>query len=171
MPTRTLYDENGQPVQVEFDEADQQPNEGGEQRTNAEWAALRRERRAKENTEKERDAAVREAAFLRAGIDPDDPKMTYFVKGYDGEVTKEAIVKAATDAGFLAGEAPPDPTADPDNAAALAASQRAAAMSIGAAPPEILDAEAKLNAAYVEGGTEKMLEVAAELGIPFAQQG
>lgn len=44
----------------------------------------------------------RENAFLKAGIQTDDPKLAYFYKGYDGELSREAIIKAATDAGFIA---------------------------------------------------------------------
>lgn len=44
----------------------------------------------------------RELAFTKAGIDTDkDPRLTYFAKGYDGEMTAEAIRQAAETAGFL----------------------------------------------------------------------
>lgn len=46
----------------------------------------------------------RELAFRRAGVDPDDPKAKYFVKGYDGELTAEAI-KAEADAAGIGGAA------------------------------------------------------------------
>ncbi len=40
-------------------------------------------------------------AFRTAGIDPDDTRQSYFVKGYDGEVDAESIRTAAMEAGFL----------------------------------------------------------------------
>lgn len=40
-------------------------------------------------------------AFRAAGIDPNDTRQAYFVKGYDGEVDAEAIRAAASEAGFL----------------------------------------------------------------------
>lgn len=49
----------------------------------------------------------RENAFLKAGIDTDDARMRYFVEGYKGELTKEAIVAEATAAGFVTPPAPP----------------------------------------------------------------
>lgn len=52
----------------------------------------------------------------------------YFMPGYDGELTKEAIRAAATEAGFLQ---QPAPTPDPD----LAAHQRMADASSGAGSP------------------------------------
>ncbi len=50
------------------------------------------------------DAAERKLAFAEAGINPKDPKMSYFVKGYEGEMDPDAIKAAAVEAGFL--EAP-----------------------------------------------------------------
>ena len=54
----------------------------------------------------EAEQLKRENAFLKAGLDPEDPKAKYFVKGYDGELTKEAIVAEATAAGILGAPAP-----------------------------------------------------------------
>lgn len=63
------------------------------------------ELRAAADRGKQKDRRIsdleRENAFLKAGIQTDDPKLTYFYKGYEGELTKEAIVKAATEAGFI----------------------------------------------------------------------
>jgi hypothetical protein len=82
-------------------------------------------------------AARRELEFIKAGIDPSDTRMSYFAKGYDGEMTAESIKAAATAAGFLnSPEAP--------GAADLAEHQRAAAASAGAdnpSPGEAKDAE------------------------------
>lgn len=49
----------------------------------------------------EAEAAKREVAFLKAGIDPDDPQQGYFVRGYQGEVSATAIKEAAEAAGFI----------------------------------------------------------------------
>lgn len=48
------------------------------------------------------EAAERKLAFAEAGLDLTDKKLGYFVKGYDGELSADAIRSAATDAGFLA---------------------------------------------------------------------
>lgn len=55
----------------------------------------------------------RENAFLKAGIDTDDARMRYFVDGYKGELTKDAIVAEATTAGFLTTPAPVTPEQAP----------------------------------------------------------
>lgn len=46
----------------------------------------------------------RELAFMRAGIDTTDTRLSYFAKGYDGPIEPAAIKEAAMAAGFL--EAP-----------------------------------------------------------------
>lgn len=48
----------------------------------------------------------RELAFAKAGLDLSDPKMGYFVKGYDGEATPDAIRAAAEAAGFIGEQTP-----------------------------------------------------------------
>lgn len=49
----------------------------------------------------------RELAFVRAGIDPASPQAKYFVKGYDGELTSEAIREAAAEAQLITPQADP----------------------------------------------------------------
>lgn len=72
--------------------------------------------------------AKRELAFYKAGLPMDDPRMSYFVKGYDGPNDSDAIKKAAQDAGFI--PAPATDTAVEDE---LAAYQQISAASNGAA--------------------------------------
>ena len=51
--------------------------------------------------------AQRELAFAKAGIDPASPQAKYFVKGYDGELTPEAIRAAAEEAQLITPQANP----------------------------------------------------------------
>lgn len=70
-------------------------------------------KRLKEQEERlaQLDKLEREHAFVKAGIDVDDSRLKYFVKGYDGELTAEAIRAQATKDGFLTQQVtPPDPT-------------------------------------------------------------
>lgn len=55
--------------------------------------------------EQQNEQIARENAFLKAGINPDDKQLGYFVRGYDGELKPEAIKAAAEEAGFLQGAA------------------------------------------------------------------
>jgi hypothetical protein len=46
----------------------------------------------------EASAAARELAFVKAGVDPNLPISKYFMKGYDGDLTEDAIREAAIEA-------------------------------------------------------------------------
>lgn len=48
-------------------------------------------------------ALEREVTFRSAGIDPNDTRLKYFVKGYEGDLSAESIKAAAVEAGFLPG--------------------------------------------------------------------
>src|SRR5690606_26113669 len=65
----------------------------------------RLERKAKE-AEDRANKAERQLAFAQAGIQLDDPKMKYFVNGYDGEIEAGKIREAAVEAGFLTDSKP-----------------------------------------------------------------
>lgn len=80
------------------------------------------------------EAAERKLAFAEAGLSLSDPKMAYFVKGYDGEMTAEAITEAATTAGFLGAPAVPA-TVAADDAEAEALARNADVSAYGGAPP------------------------------------
>ena len=62
--------------------------------------------------------AIRKLAFLEAGVDINSPTAKWFVKGYDGEITADAIRAAGQEAHLIA--APPkDPAAEDERAAAM----------------------------------------------------
>lgn len=78
-----------------FTEPDETTDEGnGEETITSVRAAQRRaEKRAKDLDAEllEANAAKRELAFLKAGVDTDTPLGKVFVKAYDGELTADAI--------------------------------------------------------------------------------
>ena len=157
------FDEDGNPIGVE-----------GE-RTPAEWAQYRKSEKARKDAEKEANDAKRELAFLKAGIPMDDPKVGYFVKGYDGELTPEAIRAQATADGFIAA---PAPTPEEAAAAAQAAAQQQQALSAqdrqtllaqGGLQVGEIPAEVMLEQAYEKGGDKAMMEQAAALGIKIVE--
>ena len=57
----------------------------------AEVRRFERDRKELNAARAELDAAKRQLAFSKAGIDPDDPAAKYFIKGYDGDLDPEAI--------------------------------------------------------------------------------
>jgi len=51
------------------------------------------------------EQANRQLAFAKAKIDITDPRMSYFVKGYEGDLDPTKIREAAVQAGFISTEA------------------------------------------------------------------
>ena len=127
--------------------------------------SLRRAANGKKQLEKELADLKRELAFAKAGLPMNDPKMNYFVKGYDGDMTAEAIRQAALESGFLASQGQED---DSIISNAAAAQQRVMSASSGVAYEGLSEeaALAQLEAAMEEGGIEAMLDVARQFGIP-----
>lgn len=153
-----LYDENGDPVEAP----------GAPPRSDAEWAALRREKRANKEKDEQIAALKRESAFRDAGIDlaDDSPLVKMFVKGYDGEVTADAIKAAALAVGFTDNAVPAvDPVVD----AAPDAAARIANAAAGGAT-EVPEGTAALDEAYRTGGIQAMLESARAQGITVTGQ-
>lgn len=131
--------------------------------------SLRRAANSKKQLEKELADAKRELAFAKAGIDPSDPKMKYFVKGYDGELTPSAVKAAAAEAGFLQVQQQAAPEM-PQQAAD--AQSRVMQASAGAIQEDTSEAAAlmRMQEAMNEGGMEAMLDVARQYGIPIGTE-
>lgn len=83
------------------------------------------------------EALERKLAFAEAGVPLSDAMSKYFVNGYDGELTADAI---RAEWGSFAGAAP---APAPDHSADIAASERMSAASNGAASPEARDEQAR----------------------------
>ena len=127
--------------------------------------SLRRAASSKKKLEQENFELKRRLAFVEAGISMADPRMKYFIKGYDGEMEADAIRAAAMEAGFLASQSQGE---DPNMAATAAAQNRVmqAASGVGYEGMTEDAALAQLEAAMQEGGVEAMLDVARQFGIP-----
>lgn len=77
--------------------------------------------------------AKREIAFLRGGVDPDSPLGKLFVKGYDGDLTPDAVREAWS---TLQPPAPEPPAVDDGPSEAEAAMEEArTALTSGGVPP------------------------------------
>lgn len=131
--------------------------------------SLRRAANSKKKLEQELAELRRELAFAKAGIDPSNPKMRYFVKGYDGEMSAEAVRAAAMEAGFLQSQQQaPDPQVSASVAAAQDRVVQAAAGAISQDNSEQA-ALARLQQAMEEGGIDAMMDVAQQYGIPIGE--
>ena len=130
---------------------------------------LRRAANKAKKYEAELAAALRKLAFYEAGIPLDDPKMNYFVKGYDGDLDPVTIRSAAVSAGFMQDGQAQDRVQAQEN---IAAQDRVSRASAGAMPEDVTESAAfgRLEAAMEEGGVDAMLEVARQYGIPIASE-
>lgn len=128
---------------------------------------LRRAANKGKALERENSELKRKLAFVEAGISTTDPKMSYFVKGYEGELTAESIRQAALEAGFIAAQ---QEQPAPEVQQAANAHQRLMQASAGATALDSSEqaALARLEQAMQEGGVEAMLDVARQYGIPTA---
>jgi hypothetical protein len=168
----TLYDEDGNPIEIDdaLLHGGQQSQQGGPQ-TNSDFAALRRQTNATKAAEAAAESAKREAAFLRAGIDPEakEGMAPYFVSGYKGDLTPDAIKAAALAAGILQAT-PPTPeqvAAQQQQAADLAASQRIGGAANAAQGYDAdMAIRQAMDDAYKAGGIEALTAVLQAQGIP-----
>lgn len=108
--------------------------------------------RAEKAAELERKLAdyERRDAFRDAGIDLNDPRNKYFVKGYEGELSAEAIKAKAIEDGFLADVEQQERTNE------LQAHQRADRATSGE-PPVATDFQAELANAKNEAEVLQIL--------------
>lgn len=62
---------------------------------------LEAENKRKDELLAQASQAQRELAFLKAGVNPEDPMAKYFIKGYDGDLEVDAIRTAAQEANLI----------------------------------------------------------------------
>ena len=113
--------------------------------------------------EREVAALKRDKAFRQAGIDPDDKRASYFIKGYEGELDPQAIRAEAREAGFL-----PEPGPTPEQQQQLEGQGRIGQVVSQSAPEPSQDKIAELEKAFAEGGQIGLIAAAAALGVPLA---
>lgn len=135
--------------------------------------SLRKAASAAKKLKAENAKLQREIAFAKAGLPLSDPKMNYFIKGYDGELDAEAIREAAAEAGFISSQV--DQASEQQQAQqqfSLEAQNRVMHASAGAFVEDASEAAAlaRMEAAMNEGGMESMLEVVRQYGIPIASE-
>ena len=134
---------------TDIDSTGNSENSGSSTESKPNW------RRDLENRAKEAEQQAAEMAsqlqsyqrrdtFRSAGLDPDDARVKYFVKGYDGELDATAIREEAMAAGFIGADAPmPEPNLTND---ALATEQRIQAAGEGGEPVVSPDLEERIKA-------------------------
>lgn len=101
--------------------------------------------------------AKQELAFVKAGIDTSNPRFKYFVKGYDGDLTPEAIREAAEEAQLIT------PQTDDSDKRAWQQTNKIAAGSESAPPPPSWNK--RISEATSEAEVYKIFEEAQAQGI------
>jgi hypothetical protein len=138
----------------DYDDDEQVEFEDNRTRTVPRDVWKRMEKQAKESQAlAEANAKLeRRLAFSDAGIVTSDPKLAYFVKGYDGPLTPEAIKQAAVEAGFLTAAAPSEDVPAEELAAYERASQVAAGSGSAQTEDVMSGARAVAEATRKAGG-------------------
>lgn len=99
------YDEYGQPVDPfadaddSYDDVQPEPQERNPLR--AQIRKLEKQNRDLRKQAEAGEQATRKLAFVEAGVDLSNPWANYFVQGYSGEVTPDAVKAAAEPLGLL----------------------------------------------------------------------
>jgi hypothetical protein len=85
----------------DFEDDDQPENESKQNPARAHMRKLEKENKELRKEREELLALKREQAFIKAGIDTSTPLGKIFMKGYDGDVSPDAIQQAAIEAQLL----------------------------------------------------------------------
>lgn len=84
-----------------YEEEVQQEDQGARNPVRARMRELENEVKTLRQERAEAEAAKRELAFVKAGVDLNSPMAKYFVKGYEGDFSPDAIRAAAAEANLI----------------------------------------------------------------------
>lgn len=84
-----------------YDDNDDQDQSETQNPVRARMKQLEKENREYKKMLAETENLKRELVFAKVGVDPSDPKLKYFVKGYDGELSPEAVRTALEEAQLI----------------------------------------------------------------------
>lgn len=98
----------------DFDEAEDSQEQTSKNPLRERMRALEAENKAFRQQQKDIEEAKKQLAFVKAGVDPEDAAAKYFYKGYDGELSTEAIKQAAIEARLLSPAEDPGIQAEKD---------------------------------------------------------
>ena len=123
------------------------------------------ENRAKKAEDSQADLAAKLADYERrdtfrsAGLDPDDSRVKYFVKGYDGDMDPEAIREEAAAAGFIGDNPmPAQPNREPGWTSEMLAEARIQTAGEGGDPVIPPDFDDRIKATTNEAELKALME-------------
>jgi len=137
-----------------YEEEVQQEDQGARNPVRARMRELENEVKSLRQMKDEAEAAKKELAFVKAGIDLNSPMSKYFVKGYDGEISPDAIRAAAAEANLIQ-TAPSEQQVPKQEQAAWNRMGNAAAMGDVSEP--VVDYAAKIASAKNEREVMELL--------------
>lgn len=124
--------------------------------------ALRKAAKERDDLTAQMAGWQREMAFAKSKLDLEDPKVKYFVKAYEGDLTPEAIRTEAEAAGFFSqSQEQPQQQRGPDPT--LNSQQRVANASAGAGETPNPNLEDMIKQA---GSQEEVMKLMAQAGYP-----
>ena len=109
---------------------------------------LEKQNKALQKQVEEASKATRALEFVKAGVDVNTPMGRYFVNGYDGDLTTDAIKAAAEEAGLL--QAKPQPAEDAIPATEQDALRQMQQVSADAVPDGTRNWDAEIESAKSE---------------------
>jgi len=164
---RTVRMGKGSRMSISDESYNNESDEADEQRP-SEIKGLRKAAEENPKLKAELNAAKRELAFVKAGIPLEDPKMSYFVKGYDGDLEADAIRQAAVDAGFITiQQQQPDPVQQQAQASQQRVMQASAGVGAAYDPSGVLHG---MEQAMAEGGLDGMMEFGQQYGLKISRE-
>jgi len=152
----------------DLDNIDDQDTPPDRQTKKPNWRRdLEKDAKAGKAAAAERDAARRELAFLKAGIDLETPTGKLFAKAYDGANDVDAVKAAATEYGVI-NVTPTAPDVDPDIATEIAAMDKVSGMGAGAQSTS--EESMALSRVATAESQEDVMAVIRDLGIPVTDE-
>ena len=101
----------------------------------------------------------RRDTFRSAGLDPDDSRVKYFVKGYDGDMDPEAIRQEASAEGFIGDNPmPAQPSREPEWTDEMLAEARIQTAGEGGDPVVPPDFDDRIRATKSEDELKALME-------------
>ena len=123
------------------------------------------ENRAKKAEDSQAEMAAKLASYERrdtfrsAGLDPDDSRVKYFVKGYGGDMDPEAIRQEAAAAGFIGDNPmPAQPSREPEWTDEMLAEARIQTAGEGGDPVVPPDFDDRIRATKSEDELKALME-------------
>lgn len=153
------------------DTGDDEPQDSVVTLKRSDIRALEKKARERDEFARQAEQAGRRLAFAEAGLPLGDKRISYFIKGYEGDLDTDSILAAAEEAGFLDSaprkQLPGQTTVDQQ--VEQRTLQAIYSASQGAGTPQPGDMEAAMERAMQEGGADGLLQYLQSQGVAISE--